>query len=221
MKLHAIIFDLDQTLISDYPQHTRAFMLAGKKFGYNFKRKEIYPFFGISAKNLIRKLDPKISQKNLLELVQYKEKIYRKISRKEGVKLLPFAFDIFEFLGRKKIKYAIASSANRRNILLDFRNTGLKKFKIPFISADDVKHTKPNPEPLLKAAKLIHENPKHSAYVGDSIYEIMAAKRAGMYAVGVHTGFYSKQDLKKKGAKIVFDNLGQFKKFLERKNFTV
>ncbi len=216
MKVRAVIFDFDQTLVNDYPQHTRAFLLAAKKFGYRLSKKKIQKKFGVSAKSLVHELIPKMTEKELEKFVDYKENSYRKLTREKGIKLIPNVLQTLKFLRKKKIKIAIASSASRQNILLDFQKTGLSKFRIPFIAAEDVHHTKPNPEPLLKAARLVRVSPKNCYYIGDSKYEMIAAKRAKMFAIGIHTGAYSEKELEKNGAKIVFKNFKQLEKFLRK-----
>lgn len=219
MKIKAVIFDFDQTLVLDYPAHTKAFILTARKFGYRLDKKSIEKRFGVSAKPLVHQLIPEMPEKELKKFVAVKEKIYREITRKEKVRLVPYAFEIFRFLKKRKIKFALASSASKKNIELDLQKTGLSKFRIPFIAAEDVHHTKPNPEPLLKAARLIRVSPRDCVYVGDSIFEMIAARRARMYPIGIHTGIYSERELKRNGAKVVFHNFRQLEKFLEKKSF--
>jgi HAD superfamily hydrolase (TIGR01509 family) len=216
MKVQAVIFDFDQVLIRAYSQHTKAFLAAGRKFGYKLNRREIQKRFGISAKELVRQLIPKIAEDELEKFVDYKERIYRKLVKKEGVSLMPYAEQLLKFLQKNKIKVAVASSASEKNIRLAYRKTQLKNFFLPFVAAEHVKRHKPHPEPLLKAAKILGVDPQACIYVGDSIYEMIAAKRAGMFAIGLHTGIYAERELKKHGAQKVFHNLLQLKKFISK-----
>jgi phosphoglycolate phosphatase-like HAD superfamily hydrolase len=84
------------------------------------------------------------------------------------------------------------------------------------VASEHTKKHKPNPEPLIKAAKIIETNPKNCIYVGDSIYEMLAAKRAKMLAVAILSGNYSRKKLKEAGANLIFKNINDFKKFLEK-----
>lgn len=216
MKIEAIIFDLDNLLIKSYKNHYHSFFIIGKKYGYNINKKEVYKKFGISAKELIKGILPNLSKKEIEKFVHEKEKTYRRILNEEGVKLFPFVKSLLNFLKQKKIKIIICSSASEKNIKIILKRSILKKYFKRFVAAEHTKKNKPNPEPLLKAAKILKINPEYCAYIGDSIYEMMAAKRAKMLAFAVLTGFYSRKDLKKSGANFIFKNLKKLKIFLEK-----
>lgn len=56
------------------------------------------------------------------------------------------------------------------------------------IAAEDTERHKPDPEPLLEALKRLEASPEQAAYVGDSPFDVRAAKAAGVYAVAVAWG---------------------------------
>jgi pyrophosphatase PpaX len=57
-----------------------------------------------------------------------------------------------------------------------------------WITADDVEHHKPHPEPLLKVAQILGVDPKKCVYIGDTSIDQSAAKAAGMDFIGVTWG---------------------------------
>jgi HAD superfamily hydrolase (TIGR01509 family) len=216
MKIKAAIFDFDQLLIDSYKDHADAFLLTTKKFGIKLNKKEIYKRFGKSAKEILKELAPNLSNKEIENFVEEKEKNYSKLVRKRGIRLLKGAKEILDFFKKRKIKIALSSSASIKNIKIAFKVAKIGKYFDVVIAAEDVKKHKPHPEPLIKAAKKLKINPKNCIYFGDSIYEMMAAKRAKMPAIGVLSGIYSKKDLEKyKPLKVVKD-LKDAKKFLEK-----
>ncbi len=215
MKIKAVIFDFDQVIINSYVDHLIAFAIAAMKFRIIIDPKALYVRFGKSAKDILHELKPSMSDAEIKKYVHEKEKIYRKLAERRGFKLMPGVRQTLHFLSKKKIKCAIASSAVRKNILLAAKKTKIKKYFSAIVAAEDVKRHKPYPDPLLKAAKLLHVKPKECIYVGDSIFEMIAAKRARMFAVGIHTGIYSERELFKNGAKKVIRNMAELKKILK------
>lgn len=218
MAIRAVIFDFDEVLIDSYKDHLDAFVIAAKKFHINLDKpdiKKICHRFGKSAKEIMKEVKPEMTDKELNEFAVEKDKVYRVIVAKRGIKLMKGAKNLLEFLAKTKLEVAIASSASRRNINLALKKTGTGKFFDLIISAEDTKRHKPHPDPLVKAAKILRVKTKECIYVGDSVYEIISAKRAKMIGIGVTTGNYSADDLERNGAKKVFRNLLELKNFLE------
>lgn len=75
------------------------------------------------------------------------------------------------------------------------------------VGAEHVTHCKPDPEPLLLAAKQLHVSPEDGIYIGDSIHDAEAARAAGMGFIGVLTGTGKRKELEKFGE--VYGNLGE------------
>jgi pyrophosphatase PpaX len=63
------------------------------------------------------------------------------------------------------------------------------------IASDDTERHKPSPDPLLAAVARLGARPEDAAYVGDSPFDIRAAKAAGMYAVAVAWGGIHAEDV--------------------------
>lgn len=68
-------------------------------------------------------------------------------------------------------------------------------------AAEDSKYNKPDPRVFSKPIKRLKLNPKEILYIGDSIFDYIAAKKAGLKFIAVTTGSYKKVDFQKKGLK--------------------
>lgn len=213
--IKAVIFDFDQVIINSYIDHLVAFAVTAKKFGVRLDPKKLYYMFGRSAKDILCELLPSLSENDIKKFINDKEKMYRGIVKTKGFMLMPGVEQTLRMLSNKNIECAISSSSSRKNLLLALNSTGIKKYFSGIVGAEDVKHHKPDPEPLLKAAKLLKINPRECIYIGDSIFEMIAAKKAKMLAVGIHTGIYSERELRKNGARRVIKNIIELKKFFE------
>jgi HAD superfamily hydrolase (TIGR01509 family) len=75
-------------------------------------------------------------------------------------------------------------------------------------SADDVDRSKPHPDVLAAALDAGGVDPEHAVVVGDSVWDVRAAERAGLPAVGVETGGTCKADLLDAGAVEVHPQVG-------------
>jgi HAD superfamily hydrolase (TIGR01549 family) len=216
VKLKAVIFDFDEVVIYSYRDHTDSYIKAAKNFGLKLKRKHIEGRFGKSAMNILAEAFPHLSKKQIWKLKEEKDKEYRKIISTRKIKVVDGVEKLLKFLKTHKIKRGIASSAAIKNIKIGLKRNRLDKYFQKIVSAESVKRHKPFPDPLLKAAKLLREKPGDCLYIGDSVYEAIAAKRAKMPCFGMTTGYYSASQLRRGGMKKVFRNHIEIKNYLAK-----
>jgi phosphoglycolate phosphatase-like HAD superfamily hydrolase len=74
----------------------------------------------------------------------------------------------------------------------------------PMITRDMVRHAKPDPDLFLAAAALLDADPKHAYVVGDSVWDLLAARRAGSIGIGLMSGGYGREELERVGAYRVY-----------------
>src|SRR6202044_4084972 len=70
----------------------------------------------------------------------------------------------------------------------------------PMITRDLVRHAKPDPDLFLAAAALLDVEPRHAYVVGDSVWDLLAAHRAGATGIGLLSGGYGREELERAGA---------------------
>jgi pyrophosphatase PpaX len=85
-------------------------------------------------------------------------------------------------------RLGIVTAKRRATVELAFRVLPIEHLFETVVGGDETKAHKPDPEPLLLAAERLNVDPKDCAYVGDSPFDIRAAKAAGMFAVAVTWG---------------------------------
>ncbi|HLY84977.1 MAG TPA: HAD-IA family hydrolase [Gaiellaceae bacterium] len=85
-------------------------------------------------------------------------------------------------------RLGIVSAKRRSTVELGFARVRIAHLFETVVGGDETEHQKPDPEPLLLAAQRLDANPTKTAYVGDSPFDIRAAKAAGMFAVAVTWG---------------------------------
>jgi pyrophosphatase PpaX len=85
-------------------------------------------------------------------------------------------------------RLGVVTAKRRSTVELAFARVPLAHLFETVVGGDETEKHKPDPEPLLLAAKRMNADPAETAYVGDSPFDIRAAKAAGMYAIAVTWG---------------------------------
>jgi len=85
-------------------------------------------------------------------------------------------------------RLGVVTAKRRSTVELAFARVPLAHLFETIVGGDETERHKPDPEPLLLAAKRMGANPDEAAYVGDSPFDVMAAKAAGMHAIAVTWG---------------------------------
>jgi pyrophosphatase PpaX len=85
-------------------------------------------------------------------------------------------------------RLGIVTAKRRSTVELAFERVPLGPLFDTIVGGDETERHKPDPEPLLLAARRLGADPSETAYVGDSPFDVRAAKAAGMYAVAVTWG---------------------------------
>jgi len=96
--------------------------------------------------------------------------------------------DVLVRLRDESRRLGIVTAKRRATVELAFESVPLGHLFGTIVGGDETERHKPDPEPLLLAARRLGADPAETAYVGDSPFDVRAAKAAGMYAVAVTWG---------------------------------
>jgi pyrophosphatase PpaX len=91
-------------------------------------------------------------------------------------------------------RLGVVSAKRRRTVELAFAQVPLGHLFDVVVGGDETERQKPAPDPLLLALERLETRPADAAYVGDSPYDMQAARAAGIYAVGVSWGRIHRRD---------------------------
>jgi len=200
-----ICFDMDNTLLKSDLVHIDAFNLAFKK--QNLKKppsqKLKKMLDGRQASVIVKTLYPKLKEKIINKIVKDHDKFVINHSYKKAIQI-PGANTALNKI-KKNFTLAIITNCKKKEIrpILNGANINPRIFNKK-IGADQVKHSKPFPDLIFKAAELTHH--KAACIVGDSTYDIKAGKNAKIKTIALTTGHHSKKEhLKNKPTMIVKD----------------
>lgn len=106
-------------------------------------------------------------------------------------------------------RLGIVTTRSRNDALAFVRQFDLEGSFNVVATREDTQRLKPHPEPILHATALVGLSPSECAMVGDTAVDIISAKAAGSYAVGVLCGFGEREDLSAAGADLILDHTSQ------------
>jgi len=213
---NAIIFDWDGTLANSKEVILSAFQTVLKAHGSIVKNFFLEKMMGIGARNMFKEsfnaTNLPYDKKLIDELVDKKNQIHIKMASK--IKLFEGVIEFLELLN-DNFKIALATMSSRIVIdeILIVKN--IKHYFDLVFTLDDVIKTKPDPELFLKCVKFLKCKPEKCLVFEDSIFGVMAAKRANMSCIGVATGAYSTSDLKKLKADLVVQSFKEKEKIMK------
>ena len=204
----SFIFDLDGTLVDSVYQHVMAWQeaLQGEHIDLSMWRvhRRIGMSGGLATSMLLREVDVAISP-TLLDRLQIRHSdAYNRLAR--SVRPLPGALQLLEYLRRTEIPWAIATSGNMDVAKYNLELLGIEPKTVPVITRDDVKRAKPDPDLFLAAADRLQVDVTASVIIGDSIWDMLAARRARALGVGVLSGGYGQDELERAGAIRVYED---------------
>jgi len=200
------VFDLDGTLVDSAYQHAFAWQQALQIERLYLSLWHIHRHVGMSGalltEQLLRLLGCEISTDRVERLQQHHAQAYKRLAA--TVELLPGALELLRSLRAARIEWIIATSGYRRTAEHDLGLLELAESAV--VSRDDVQHAKPNPDVFLLAAMRLQLPPASIFVVGDSVWDMLAARRAGMFGVGLLSGGYGAEELERAGAARVYED---------------
>ena len=203
----AFLFDLDGTLVDSVYQHVLAWREALEQSGISLAVWRIHRRIGMSGglliNALLREVGHRVSRAEGERLRQLHAEAYARLSGQ--VRPLPGARELLEHLTQAGVPWAIATSGWRKSAqpALDMLGVGPD---VTVITRDQVRYAKPDPDLFVAAAEGLGVSVEHSVVVGDSVWDLLAARRARALGIGMLSGGYGEDELNRAGAYRVYQD---------------
>ncbi|ATY31104.1 HAD family hydrolase [Sphingomonas psychrotolerans] len=207
MAIRAVLFDIDGTLVDSNEMHVIAWEEAFATIGAEFERQTIHDQIGKGTDMLVPTLLPGVDAAAQEKLGEAHGNTF-KARFLEHVKPFPGAHDLLAYVKARGQKVVLASSASAEELdhyldLLEARD-----LVVATTSADDVENTKPAPDIFATAlAKVAPLSPREVIVVGDTPYDIDAAGKCGIAAIGLRSGKFPDEALRGAGAVALYDDV--------------
>jgi HAD superfamily hydrolase (TIGR01509 family) len=206
----ALIFDLDGTLVDTVQTRIAAWLRTFEEFGIPADRRQVAKLIGSDGRRLARVVADTAGRAldaALAEAIDRRAgEVYSELNTEP--RPLPGARELLQALDAMGLRWAIATSSRPEQVGKSIESLNLPR-PPTIIDGSRVEHAKPAPDLLLFAARELGIEPSHAWYVGDSIWDMQAARAAGMPAIGVASGSATTVELEEAGASLTVDNLSQ------------
>jgi HAD superfamily hydrolase (TIGR01509 family) len=207
MKSPALLFDLDGTLVDSVYQHVLAWREALEGAGTELSVWRIHRRIGMSGglfvNALLRETGHRLTADEVALLQRRHAEAY--VRQASQVRPLPGARDLLAYLTDVGAPWAVATSGRAETALSALALLGLGP-EVPVVTRDQVAHAKPDPDLFLEAARRLGVAVSESVVVGDSVWDLLAARRAGALGVGLLSGGYGQDELERAGAYRVYQD---------------
>jgi HAD superfamily hydrolase (TIGR01509 family) len=207
MSAPAFLFDLDGTLMDSVYQHVLAWREALEGAGIELSVWRIHRRIGMSGglflNALLRETGRTMTAEETARVLSiHKASFARQVSQ---VRPLPGARELLTTLTRAGVPWGIATSGRLESARPMLEMLGVPT-GVPVITRDQVEHAKPDPDLFLAAAERLGVAADKSLVVGDSVWDLLAARRAGALGVGLLSGGYGEEELERAGAYRVYQD---------------
>lgn len=203
----AFLFDLDGTLVDSVYQHVLAWREALEEAGIELSVWRIHRRVGMSgglfANALLRETGQKVSAQEAAHLQRLHAEAY--LRQVKQVRPLPGAPELLRYLSDADVPWAIATSGRMETAKPALEILGVDA-NAPVITRDQVHRAKPDPDLFLAAAQRLGVEISDSIVVGDSVWDLLAARRARALGVGLLSGGYGQDELERAGAYRVYQD---------------
>jgi HAD superfamily hydrolase (TIGR01509 family) len=203
VPLEGVLFDVDGTIVDSNDAHARAWRSALAAGGFVVPYDAVRRRIGMGGDKLLPDLtgldkdDPRAK-----EITAHRRRIF--LERElPTIRAFPGARDLLERLRQDGLRRGVASSAEREELARVLEQAGLDHLLRIRTSSSDADRSKPDPDIVEAALQEVGIRPDRSLMIGDTPYDVQAAARAGVPAVGFRCGGWTDGDLR--GAIAVYD----------------
>jgi pyrophosphatase PpaX len=183
VRFPVVLFDLDGTVVDSGAMILASFRHATKTvLERELSDAELMASFGTPLREQMRLIDAERAD----ELVD----VYRahNVPLHDELEACDGMLDVLSRLKAEGRRLGIVTAKRGSTVELAFGVLPLRAHFDVVVTADDVERHKPAPDPLLAALERLGARPDEAAYVGDSPFDIAAAKAAGVFSVAVTWG---------------------------------
>ncbi len=203
----AFVFDLDGTLVDSVYQHVLAWREALEATGIQLSVWRIHRKIGMSGGLLVNQLLRETGRPVTADEIARLQRVHAEAYARQipQVRPLPGATELLQYLTAQGVPWAIATSGRKESAQLGLQLLGIGP-DAQVVTRESVSHAKPDPDLFLAAAELLGVPIEDSIVVGDSVWDLLAARRARALGLGLLSGGYGQDELERAGAYRVYED---------------
>ncbi|WP_214411493.1 HAD family hydrolase [Sphaerisporangium fuscum] len=197
-----MIFDIDGTLVDTNYLHVVTWWEGFRRQGHDVLMVDIHGAIGRAGKDLVEYLLPEASEEEAEAIKGVHSELYK--PHLDEVRPVPGAGELLHTLAGRGMVVVLATSAPKDEADRLIEVTGAREAVSVLVDADDVDKSKPHPEPVRQALEKSGLDPRHTIMVGDSVWDMLAARQAKVGCVALRSGGIDSGSLREAGAEAVY-----------------
>jgi HAD superfamily hydrolase (TIGR01549 family) len=203
----AFLFDLDGTLVDSVYQHVLAWQDALDQMGLSVSVWRIHRKIGMSGGLFATALAREIGHDLTVEQTEQAKRLHAEAyaRRAPQIRLLPGTRELLSYLSAMEVPWAIATSGSLGSSgpIIELLEVPAE---VPVVTRDLVARAKPDPDLFMAAAERLGVDITQAMVVGDSVWDLLAARRARALGIGLLSGGYGQEELERAGAYRVYED---------------
>ena len=218
MPIKAVLFDMDGVLYDSMPNHAKAWSTAVTEFGLNMSPHEAYLHEGRTGSGTINILARRhwgrdATTEEMEQIYAAKSRVFNACPQAQP---MPGAAQLLQSLKELGLTIVLVTGSAQHSLLTRLAQDFPGIFSPErMVTAFDVKHGKPHPEPYLMGLAKAGVSASEAVVIENAPLGVEAAHAAGIYTIAVNTGPLSPKVLLDAGADIVLPREGGFSQALE------
>ena len=212
IRVRAILFDWDGTLLNSFSAGYHASMTVYAHFGIDMDRKRFYATYKPNWLDSYRQLG--LPEKDWDKA----DALWRDTYLQQEKSLFPFVRNLLDTLQEEGYVVGLVTAANRSRVEQEIDRFELRNKFATVVCFEDTNNKKPHPESLLKALNQIRREPSSTAYVGDRPEDIQMGRKAGAFTVAVQSDYGTLPILEEEEPDLLLPHAGHLPKHLWKMN---
>jgi HAD superfamily hydrolase (TIGR01509 family) len=193
-----VIFDVDGTLLDTNYLHVAAWWEAFRERGHDIRCADVHRALGMGSSDLVERV---LGRPDATVIEAHSRYFAPYLGR---LRPLPGAADLLKATARLGLNVVLATSAKDEEVGLMLDALGARDVIGTVVSSGDVDQAKPEPDIVDRALQESGTDPGRAVMVGDAVWDMIAARRAGIPGIGLLSGGIAQQELRDAGAAEVY-----------------
>ena len=215
----AIFFDMDGVLFDSMPYHAKAWEEVMQANGLPFTAYDAYLNEGRTGQSVIQEasniVNKPCTDQQIEEIYRQKAEAFKRM-QPNGAQPMDGIREVLSFLHEQNIKVWVVTGSGQLSLFTQLNTLHPTLFvREQLITAYDVTHGKPHPEPYLKAWERSGFKKEECCVVENAPLGVRAAKSAGLFTIAVNTGILENERLSQEKADLVLPNMHALLQWLQ------
>jgi HAD superfamily hydrolase (TIGR01509 family) len=202
-RIRGVVLDVDGTLVDSNDAHARAWVDALAEAGYGVPFERVRPLIGMGADKLLPAAIGRAADGEEAQAIAARRGVIFRQVYLPDVEPFDGARELLEALDRRGLRLAVASSADESDLRPLLRLVRADALLAATTSADDAERSKPDPDIVAAALGRLGGAAEEAMMIGDTRYDVAAARQAGIGCIAFRCGGSNDRDLS--GAVAVYD----------------